>query len=260
MREPIYFNLYGNWYKGSLPPFVPVEDTLATQLLKDNYAVIKDEIVSYYNSGKEGFAPMYVPHDYQNINWQVLNFYGFTLKNIDNIKKFPKLNAVLLQIPNMVGAQISVLKPHTRILAHISGSNALIRYHLGILIPGKYPDIGIRVRTEDKCWEEGGVFAFSESHRHFAWNNTDKHRIVLLVDTIHPDYTDKKTYICAASLAIITMKMFTTQFPFLKKMPVWLTKLIFAVFLIPFYILFFLQDKLGIDISKIATFFKFKKE
>ncbi|MCO5229678.1 MAG: aspartyl/asparaginyl beta-hydroxylase domain-containing protein [Chitinophagales bacterium] len=258
-REPIYFNLYGNWYKGKLPSFVNVENTITTKLLKDNFEEIRDEIIDYYNSNRPGFEPMYVPHNYHNINWQVLNFYGFTLKNIDNINKFPKLNSVLKQIPNMVGAQISVLNPNTRIKAHISGSNALLRYHLGIFIPGKYPDLGIRVRTENKCWEEGGVFAFSESHRHFAWNNTDKHRIVLLVDTVHPDYVDKKTYLCAASLAIITMKMFTTKFPRLKDIPIWLTKLLFNIFIIPFYFLFFLQEKFGIDISKIASFLKFKK-
>lgn len=256
--EPIYFNLYGNWYKGSLPPFIPTEGSPVANKLKENFEIIREEIIGFYNLNKEEFSPMYVPHNYHNIDWQVFNFYGFTLKTPENIKKFPKLNSVLVQIPNMVGAQISVLKPHTRIKAHFSGSNALIRYHLGIFIPGTYPNIGIRVRTEERCWEEGEVLAFSESHRHYAWNNTDIHRIVLLVDTIHPDYADQKNFICAASLAIITMKMFTVKFPFTKKFPIWFTKFIFRVFTIPFYILFIIQNNLGIDLSKIIALMKFK--
>lgn len=257
--EPIYFNLYGNWYKGNLPPFIPLDGSPVAQMLKDNFEIIKEEIIHFYESNHDEFTPMYVPHNYHNIDWQVFNFYGFTLKNPENIEKFPKLNRILLQIPNMVGAQISVLKPNTRIKAHISGSNALIRYHLGIVIPGEYPDLGIRIRTEEKCWKEGGVLAFSESHRHYAWNNTDKHRIVLLVDTIHPDYADKKNFICAASLAIITMKMFTVKFPFTKKLPVWLTKLIFRLFIIPLYVLFYFQSNWGMDISKIISKIKFNK-
>lgn len=257
--EPIYFNLYGNWYKGTLPPFMPLEGDIIAKILEDNYLVIKDEILSFYAKDSGLFDPMYVPHNYHNPDWKVFNFYGFTIKNRENIEKFPQLNSVLQQIPNMVGAQISVLKPHTRIKAHISGSNALIRYHLGILIPGKHPHLGIRVKTVEKAWEEGKVLAFTESHRHYAWNYTDLHRIVLLVDVIRPNYAKRKNYICAASLAIITMKMFATKFPSTKKIPIPITKAIFNTLTIPLYFLFFLQNSLGLDISKVMSFVKFNK-
>ncbi|MCO5249490.1 MAG: aspartyl/asparaginyl beta-hydroxylase domain-containing protein [Chitinophagales bacterium] len=258
--EPIYFNIYGNWYKGGLPSFMPLEDDSASVILKENYKEIKAEILKFYNTNIDEFEPMYVPHKYKSTNWNVFNLYGFSLRHSKNIERFPKLNSVLMQIPNMVGAQFSVLDPHTKITAHFSGSNSILRYHLGIVIPGKYPELGIRVRNEDKCWKEGEVFAFCESIRHYAWNYTDRKRIVLLVDIIRPEYANRKNYICAASLTTIAMKMFTVRFPITKRFPVWLTMSIFRILLIPTYTLLFMQNNLKIEVSKILPFLKFKIE
>lgn len=257
--EPIYFNTHGNWYKGNVPVFYDKQDLQAARILEDNFPAIREEIISFYQNETQLFEPMYVPHQYEDKNWLVFSFYGFMLRYPDNLKKFPVLANVLKQIPNMVGAQISVLKPHTRIKAHISGSNALIRNHLGILIPGTYPDIGIRVKTEERGWEEGKVLAFTESHRHYAWNNTDHSRIVLLVDTIHPDYANRKYYICAASLSVLVLKMFVVKFPFTKKTPVWMVKILHQIITIPFLIILLLQNKLNLNIADWLQKLKFKK-
>jgi hypothetical protein len=259
-KRQIYFNLTGNWYKGAIPSFYDIDSLDAAPVLEKHFPSIRDEIISFYEKETQLFEPMYVPHRYSDQNWLVFNFYGFMLKYPDNLKKFPALSQALSEIPNMVGAQISVLAPHTRIKAHISGSNALIRNHLGILIPGAYPDLGIRVRGEERCWEEGKVLAFTESHRHYAWNYTDKARIVLLVDTIHPDYADKKYYICAASLAVLVLKMFAFKFPTTKKWPTWLIKILHQVVTFPFLIILFLQNKLGINIASLLQKLKFKKD
>lgn len=257
--EPIYFNLTGSWYKGEVPAFYPYEQLEAAPILESNYQDIREEIISFYERETNLFEPMYVPYEYEDRNWVVFNFYGSMLRYPENLKKFPKLSKVLSQIPHIVGAQISVLAPHTRIKAHISGSNALIRNHLGILIPGAYPEIGIRVKTEERCWEEGKVLAFTESHRHYAWNNTDKARIVLLVDTIHPAYASRKYYISAAYLAVLVLKMISAKFPVTRKMPepgVRAAHLLFTGF---FLTMLFVQDKLNINIASILQKLKFKK-
>lgn len=258
-NEKIYFNITGNWYKGAVPAFYNRADLEAAPILEAKYADIREEIIQFYSAHTKMFEPMYVPHQYEDKNWLVFNFYGFMLKYPENLQYFPKLAKALEQIPNMVGAQISVLMPNTRIKAHISGSNALIRNHLGVVIPGSYPELGIRVKTEERCWEEGKVLAFTESHRHYAWNNTDKVRIVLLVDTIHPAFAHRKAYICAASLAVLVLKMFTVKFPITKKMPVWMVHVMHRLFVLPFLLIFFLQNQLHIDIAGKLQRLKFKK-
>jgi hypothetical protein len=258
-KEKIYFNITGNWYKGVVPAFYDKEDLEAAPVLEGHFAEIREEIIRFYSTNTKMFEPMYVPHQYEDKNWLVFNFYGFMLKYPENLQHFPKLAKVLEQIPNMVGAQISVLMPHTRIKAHISGSNALIRNHLGIVIPGGYPELGIRVKTEERCWEEGKVLAFTESHRHYAWNNTDKVRIVLLVDTIHPAFAHRKSYISAASLAVLVLKMFAVKFPISKKLPYWGILFLHRLFTLPFLFIFFLQNRLYIDVAGKLQKLKFKK-
>lgn len=257
-KESLFFNITGNWYKGKLPSFYDASQLKSTAIIENNYSQIKEEILKFYTHDQDKFEPMYVPHKYVDVDWVVYNFYGFMLKYPEKLKNFPVLDKVLRQIPDMVSAQISVLKPHTRIKAHISGSNSLIRSHLGILIPGEYPDLGIRINTEERCWEEGKVIAFTESHRHYAWNNTDFTRIVLLIDTIHPQYSNKKYYICASSLSILILKMITTKFPLTKKCPKTLVFIFHKIFMMPFYIIFFLQDKFNIYIASFLQKFKFK--
>ena len=258
-REPIYFNLTGNWYKGNIPAFYDVSKLASAKILEENYEKIKAEILSFYKADFSRFEPMYVPHDYVNTHWVVFNFYGFLLRYPENLKKFPELNRMLNEIPGMVGAQISVLEPHSKIKAHISGSNALIRNHLAIIVPAPYPEIGIRVKQEERGWEEGKVLAFTESHRHWAWNHSDQTRIVLLVDVIHPDYYDKKYYICAASLSVILMKMFAVKFPSTKELPKSIIYFFHKVFMIPFYVIFFFQDYFNINLASALQKLKFKK-
>lgn len=216
--EPLWFYTK-NWYTGNKPNFYDVSTLASTKMLEDNYEAIKKEILDFYDREGQEMRPNFTPYNYKDDGWRTVDVMAFMLKYDKNIEKFPVTWGVVSKLPNVVTMQISMFKPHTRIKAHFGDSNAIVRSHLGIVVPGKYPELGFRNGTKEQCWEEGKVLALCIAHRHYAWNNTDRKRIILLVDCIHPDYADKQLYICASLLASQSLKLVTTKFAFTKKIP-----------------------------------------
>jgi hypothetical protein len=140
-------------------------------------------------------------------------------------EKIPKTWEILKQIPDVVTVQVSMLKPGARVRAHFGDCSGIVRSHLGVSIPGTLPELGIRIGGIAKCWEQGKVMVFCDAHRHYVWNNTDQNRIVLLIDTIHPMFKDRKFYICAGLLAAGVLKIILIMMPFTKRAPTWLIHL-----------------------------------
>ncbi|MCZ2393654.1 MAG: aspartyl/asparaginyl beta-hydroxylase domain-containing protein [Chitinophagales bacterium] len=255
--ENIYFYLTGNWYKGKKPHFYDVSELPSTQILEDNYEVIKEEILNFYDKSSDKIVTNYTPYTYREEGWRTLNLIANMLKQPQYDNDFPNLLKAIAQIPDVITVQISVLMPHTRIKPHFGDTDGIIRSHLGIVVPGQYPELGFRVRRTDKCWEEGKVLALCIAHRHFVWNKTDRKRIVLLIDTIHPDYKEKKIYISAGLLSAALMKAIVTKFPILKKIPKPIVRLLHKMIIIPFYIIIWLQEKFNINIAQFLQKLKF---
>lgn len=254
--EPLYFYLTGNWYKGKMPNFYDVAEFESTKILEGNFNIIKEEILRFYESDSDSLKPNFTPYRYKEEGWRTINLRGFMLKYPKNIKKFPVIESIVNQIPHVVTVQVAVLNPHTRVKAHFGDSNAIIRNHLGVVIPGVYPQLGFRNGTKEKCWEEGKVLAICIAHRHYVWNYTDQKRIILLVDTIHPDYVNKKYFICAGLLAASALKLIATNLPITKKTPHWLVRTFHKIVSAIFIVVLLFQEKLGVNLSSITDKFK----
>ena len=241
INEPVYFYLSNEWYKGNMPTFYESENWELTTFLKENYSKLKDEIVGFYSSRGDEMQSNFTPYNYSEKGWKTLNLYTYGLRYKENCKKFPILDSVVRQIPGLTMAQIAVLEPGVRIKAHLGDTNAIIRNHMGISIPGELPDLGLRVGQQEICWEEGEVFSFCIVHRHYAWNYTKSYRVALIVDVIHPDFEEKIAEVCAESLALISMKFVATKMPFLKDLPKPLTRFMQKCISIPFRFKLFLS-------------------
>jgi hypothetical protein len=217
--EPLFYYLSNEWYKGSEPAFYDVEALPGTKILRENYPTIRKEIVEYYASRGDAIGTNFTPYAYREKGWRTANLYSYFLRYADTCRNFPKTEAIVRQIPGMCLAQVAVLDPHTRIKAHLGDTNALIRSHLGIVVPGTLPEIGIRVGREERAWVEGDVLALQIARRHYAWNQTDHHRIVLVVDVVRPEYMERRYEIASKALAAIAMKFCATKVPRLKRLP-----------------------------------------
>lgn len=80
----------------------------------------------------------------------------------------------------------SMLSPGTHIPPHCDLWNFTINLHLAVDIPD---GCGIRVANETREWVEGRCLLFDYSYRHQAWNDSDRHRICLLMDLWNPEVT-----------------------------------------------------------------------
>jgi aspartate beta-hydroxylase len=72
--------------------------------------------------------------------------------------------------------------------------------HLPLIVPN--PDAcGITVAGETMRWEVGKALVFDDAYEHEVWNDGDDDRVVLLLDTWHPDLTDDEIQAIRAMFA-----------------------------------------------------------
>ncbi|HTW35988.1 MAG TPA: aspartyl/asparaginyl beta-hydroxylase domain-containing protein [Rhizomicrobium sp.] len=77
----------------------------------------------------------------------------------------------------------SLLAPHTRIPPHSSVTNARLVVHLPLIVPD---GCQFRVGNDTRPWREGEAWVFDDTIEHEAWNNSDQHRMILMIDIWNP--------------------------------------------------------------------------
>ena len=98
----------------------------------------------------------------------------------------PMTASVLDQAPGLTTVFFSILEPGKHIPAHRGPYKGVLRYHLGLLVPGDEAQCGIRVGDDVRGWTEGESLVFDDTHVHVAWNDASTPRAVLFVDFIRP--------------------------------------------------------------------------
>ena len=250
-KEALYFYLTGNWYTGQMPNFYNAQKIDATRILEESYEVIKKEVLAFYEEHAHDFQANFTPYKYSEAGWRTINLIGFMLKYQQNIAKFPKLYNIASKIPHLLTLQVAVLNPKTRVKAHFGDTNAIIRSHLGLVIPGDLPDIGFRNGSTEVCWKEGKVLSFCVAHRHYVWNNTESKRIIILLDTIHPAYVKEKVWICSGLLAASLMKLISTKCALTKRFPHFIIHVFHKILTVVFRFLLFLQESFNIPVATV---------
>jgi aspartyl/asparaginyl beta-hydroxylase (cupin superfamily) len=130
-----------------------------------------------------------------NGNWKIVPFYGFGTWCNSNCDKFPELTKFLKTLKNLKIAILSKIGPKTRLQPHYgwsSHSNYVLRCHYGILLPKNKNDSFIAVQenendsVEIQLHKQNDWIIFDDSKLHYAVNNSDEERIVLIVDLERP--------------------------------------------------------------------------
>lgn len=86
----------------------------------------------------------------------------------------------------MKTAMFSILAPGKHIPEHRGPYKGVLRYHLGLIVPGPKGSCRIRVGNDVRCWEEGRRLIFDDAHPHEAWNDSSSYRVVLFVHFVRP--------------------------------------------------------------------------
>lgn len=81
-------------------------------------------------------------------------------------------------------AMFSLLAPGAHIPPHNGVANTRLVCHLPLIVP---PGCWFRVGDERREWEVGKAWVFDDTIEHEAMNPTDALRVILIIDTWHPD-------------------------------------------------------------------------
>jgi len=234
------------WYASSMRPYAENEpwfyDTNNYSHLVDienHWAALKDEIHNFIKEKDSKFLsskPLYENIDLNN-GWSAIIFLFWGMKISNEFKrKCPKTMQYLNKIPGLVSLSLSQLAPASALAEHTGDTNAILRCHLGIDIPAGLPNCGFTVNGEERSWEEGKWIIFNDAYRHSARNNTDKRRIILIMDFIKPEFIHKKNIICAFILTRHVSYLYQ-KIKLIARMPVFLKTILFAFFLGVIYLL-----------------------
>ena len=119
--------------------------------------------------------------------WKTFFFSTFGgTKIAENCARCPETVRLLQNIPGPRQSMFSILAPRKHIPPHRGPYKGLLRYHLGLMIPGPEGSCRIRVGNDVRSWKEGESIIFDDSNEHEVWNETDSYRVVLFVDFVRP--------------------------------------------------------------------------
>ncbi len=154
-----------------------------------------DARIDDYLSGREGQRA-----------WTGFFFYRHGERRDDNCARCPATTAVLDSLPivrireHAPEVLFSLLTPGAHILPHRGVTNTRLVTHLPLIVPD---NCALRVGGVEHAWQEGRCVVFDDTYEHEAWNRSDRTRVVLILDTWHPDLTDVEREALSALVGII---------------------------------------------------------
>ena len=216
-----WYNLFGGRYNRGQPFFYEREDLPWTKTLEENTEVIRREMLALLEQDAKSLKPYFINKamSFPPRHWKTMGLLFWNLRMHKNCARCPETTRILESIPNLTAGSLSVLEPGSNINPHQGDTDAIIRCHLGLVIPGKLPECGFQVGTEVRPWEEGKSLPFCDAHTHWAWNQTTERRMILIVDVVRPEYARMKNAVCANVLASSLLQMLYQAFPWLNKTP-----------------------------------------
>ena len=175
------------------PPIMDMEKFPELQEIQENWEVIRDEAMALKADG--GFDTITDPNaaSYYDIGFRTfykygwtkfyVNWYGYTHQSAK--RTCPKTVEILSKIPSVNGAMFSVLPPEGQLTRHLDPVACSLRYHLGLDTPN---DDACYINIDDQTysWRDGEPLLFDVTFLHFAHNDADKPRLILMCDIDRP--------------------------------------------------------------------------
>ena len=172
------------------PAFYKTEDFPWVKELEANWEVIREE-AEYIVSLRDKIPNFQdISKDQRSLTkddkWKTFFLYGLGVKSDLNCSFCPETARLIEKVPGMKTAFFSILLPHKEIPQHRGLFNAVLRYHLGLIIPQPKEKCAIMVDGETRSWEPGKSMIFDDTYQHSAWNRTDEVRVILFMDVMRP--------------------------------------------------------------------------
>lgn len=170
-----------------------VEDFRELAPIREEWQTIRDEAVHLYQqrhfeSVRNPDSPAYYDIGFRTFfkyGWSkfYLKWYGYTHASAREL--CPITVKILERLPSVNGAMFSLLPPGSQLTRHADPLACSLRYHLGLVTPNS-DDCFINVDGVSYSWRDGTAFVFDETYLHFAKNNSDQYRLILMCDIERP--------------------------------------------------------------------------
>jgi aspartyl/asparaginyl beta-hydroxylase (cupin superfamily) len=151
-------------------------------------------------------------------NWKVFTFHAYGTRIEDNRTLCPETSRAIDRVPGLQNAWFSILAPGYHIPPHHGPTRAVVRLHLGLIVPENSKACWIRVDDEICNWQEGGCLIFDDTYEHEVRNDTDQRRVVLFLDFDRP--SDRLGTLCNRALVFLIRISNYVQVP-LKNLADW---------------------------------------
>ena len=175
------------------PSIMDIQDFPELHELHENWEMIRDEAQALMAEG--GFDKIGDPDSasfydigfrtFYKYGWTkyYLNWYGYTHESAR--RSCPKTVEFLSRVPSVNGAMFSVLPPGGQLTRHLDPVACSVRYHLGLDTPN---DDACYISIDDQkySWRDGEPLLFDITFLHYAHNDADKPRLILMCDIERP--------------------------------------------------------------------------
>jgi len=164
------------------------------KLIQDNWQTIAEEAQGLYQSQAFDSIKDKDSASYYDVGFRTFYKYGWSkyylswyggYEHASAKRTCPKTQEILKQCPSVNGAMFSLLPPGSELTRHLDPCAASMRYHLGLSTPNQ-DNAFINVDGQNLSWRDGEAFMFDETYLHYAQNNTDDYRLILMCDVNRP--------------------------------------------------------------------------
>jgi len=174
-------------------PIINLDNFHELDEIQNNWEVIREEVVNLYRQRYFELTKKPGSQAFYDIGFRTFFKYGwsrFYLKRYgythDSAKKLcPNTVRILEQIPSVNGAMFSILPVNGQLTRHLDPLACSLRYHLGLDTPNS-DDCFINVDGVSYSWRNGKALLFDETYPHYARNDSDQYRLILMCDVERP--------------------------------------------------------------------------
>ncbi len=174
-------------------PIIPAEEIKDLSEIKKNWQTIRDEAMELYKKGyfdqttdpkKAAFYDIGFRTFYK-YGWSkfYLKWYGYTHQSA--LEHCPKTVEILSKVRSVNGAMFSLLPVGSQLTRHLDPVACSLRYHLGLRTPNS-DQCYINVDGQVHSWRDGQDLLFDETFLHFAKNDSQEYRLILMCDVERP--------------------------------------------------------------------------
>ncbi len=190
---PLNVLLYGFSERKAKSPILDLADYPELAVLQENWETLREEALGLYKNGYFDSTTDVNNQSYYDVGFRTFYKYGWskfyckwygTVHNSAQ-QHCPKTVALLESIDSVNGAMFTLLPPGSKLTRHLDPIACSLRYHLGLSTPND-DDCYISIDGNVHSWRDGTPLLFDETYLHFAHNDTQTPRLILMCDVERP--------------------------------------------------------------------------